>query len=59
MRAKNMGRSELLSWINQTIQSDYSKIEQFSDGVGLCQILDAFFDNVKPEVMKLKCIAYN
>lgn len=56
MRAKNMGRSELLTWVNQIIQADYVKIESFSDGVGLCQILDAFFDNVKPEVIKIKCI---
>ena len=54
MRAKKLGRSELLAWVNGIVQSDYSKIENFSDGVGLCQIIDAFFNNVTPEVMKLK-----
>jgi len=43
MRAKKLGRHKLLSWINGLTQSDYSKIENLSDGVGFCQILDAFY----------------
>jgi RP/EB family microtubule-associated protein len=45
MRAKKMGRNELLSWLNRITQSDYSKIENLSDGVAYCQIMDAFFEN--------------
>jgi hypothetical protein len=29
---------ELLDWLNEFIQSDYSKIEQLSDSVGYCQV---------------------
>ena len=31
MRAKKCGRSELLAWVNSITQSDYPKIEYFSD----------------------------
>ena len=54
MRAKKCGRSELLAWVNSITQSDYPKIEYFSDAVAMCQIIDAFFENVTPEIMKLK-----
>ncbi len=46
MRAKKLGRNELLSWINSIVQSDYTKIENLSDGVGFCQLFDAFYPNV-------------
>ena len=52
--AKKLGRSELLNWINSITQSDYPKIENLSDGVGYCQIMDAFFNNCGNEIMKLK-----
>jgi hypothetical protein len=31
---------ELLDWLNEFIQSDYSKIEQLSDAVGYCQVIN-------------------
>lgn len=40
MKAKNLGRLELLAWINDIIDADYPKIENCSDGIGYCQILD-------------------
>jgi microtubule-associated protein, RP/EB family len=46
MRAKKLGRHELLSWANQLTQSDYPKIENLSDGVAFCQIFDAFYPNI-------------
>ena len=52
MKSKKLGRSELLSWVNKTVESDYIKIEDLSDGVGFCQIIDAFFKNVSKD-MKL------
>ena len=52
--AKKLGRSELLNWVNSVTQSDYPKIENLSDGVGYCQIMDAFFNNCTTEIMKLK-----
>lgn len=58
MRAKKLGRHELLSWINNTTQSDYPKIENLSDGVAFCQVLDTFFEN-SCEITKIKCILIN
>ena len=40
MKAKNLGRLELLAWINEIIDADYPKIETCSDGIAFLQILD-------------------
>ncbi len=59
MRSKKLGRHELLNWVNTITQSDYSKIENLSDGVAFCQIFDAFFPNqfnlnqLKRKIMRL------
>ena len=53
MRAKKLGRHKLLSWVNSITQSDYSKIENLSDGISFCQIIDAFYPNIC-ELNKLK-----
>lgn len=36
MKAKNLGRLELLSWLNDIAETDYPKIEMCSDGIGYC-----------------------
>ena len=59
MKSKKLGRSELLNWVNKTIESDYMKIEDLSDGVGFCQIIDAFFKNVSKEMNGLIFNAIN
>ena len=59
MKSKKLGRSELLNWVNKTIEADYIKIEDLSDGVGFCQIIDAFFKNVSREMNNLKLNAIN
>jgi RP/EB family microtubule-associated protein len=53
MRAKKLGRHDLLLWINTLTQSDYTKIENLSDGVAFCQVFDAFYPDC--ELSKLKC----
>lgn len=35
------GRLELLQWLNELTDCDYSKVELCADGVGYCQIIDA------------------
>ena len=45
MKAKNLGRLELLAWVNDLIDTDYPKIETLSDGIAYCQILDSMFPN--------------
>ena len=59
MKSKKLGRSELLNWVNKTVESDYVRIEDLSDGVGFCQIMDAFFKNVSREMNNLKLNAIN
>ena len=41
------------------MESDYIKIEDLSDGVGFCQIIDAFFKNISKEMNSLKLNAIN
>ena len=59
MKSKKLGRSELLNWVNKTVETDYIKIEDLSDGVGFCQIIDAFFKNISKEMNGLKLNAIN
>ena len=54
MKSKKLGRSELLNWINKTTECEYLKIEDLSDGVGFCQIIDAFFKEISHELNSLK-----
>jgi microtubule-associated protein, RP/EB family len=41
MKARNLGRLELLAWINEVTECDYPKVELCSDSIGYCQVLDA------------------
>jgi RP/EB family microtubule-associated protein len=41
MKARNLGRLELLAWINEVTEADYPKVELCSDAIAFCQILDA------------------
>jgi RP/EB family microtubule-associated protein len=59
MKSKKLGRSELLSWLNKTVESEYLKVEDLSDGVGFCQILEAFFKNISHELNTLKLNSIN
>jgi len=45
MKARNLGRLELLAWLNDFAETDYPKIEKCSDGVGYAQIFDAIHPN--------------
>ena len=55
MKAKNLGRLELLSWLNETIDADYPKIELCSDAIGYCQVIDA----INPGVVPLQKLNFN
>ena len=54
MKSKKLGRSELLNWINKTTECEYLKIEDLSDGIGFCQVIDAFYKEVSHELNSLK-----
>ncbi len=36
-------RSELLAWLNELLQINYTKIEQCGTGAAYCQILDSIY----------------
>ena len=58
MKAKNLGRLELLAWVNDVVDADYPKIENLSDGIAYCQILDY----IKPgsgNIIQLHKLNYN
>ena len=58
MKAKNLGRLELLAWINDLVDADYPKIENCSDGVAYCQILDYLFPR-KSQLINLQKLNYS
>lgn len=39
-------RSELLSWLNQTLCLDYTKVEQCGTGAAYCQLIDSIYADV-------------
>ena len=50
-------RSELLQWVNSLLQTDYTKIEQCSNGVPYLKLLPSLFGNVSGIVSKGKMTA--
>ena len=54
MKSKKLGRSELLGWLNKTVEAEYLKVEDLSDGVGFCQIIEAFYKGCSHELNTLK-----
>ena len=54
MKSKKLGRSELLGWLNKTVEAEYLKVEDLSDGVGFCQIIEAFYKGCSHEINTLK-----
>jgi len=41
--SKIVGKKELLDWINQTLNLNYSKVEECANGAAFCQIMDSIF----------------
>ena len=58
-QAKNLGRLELLAWLNDLAETDYPKIEACSDAVGFCQVLDAIAPNSQMPLHRLRFNASN
>ena len=46
MKAKNLGRLELLNWVNEIVEADYPKVEMCSDAIAYCQVLDALHPQI-------------
>jgi len=37
----NLGKGELLGWINDLIEAEYMSVEMLADGIAYAQVLDA------------------
>eukprot|EP01086_Lenisia_limosa_P013069 TRINITY_DN41868_c0_g1_i1.p1 TRINITY_DN41868_c0_g1~~TRINITY_DN41868_c0_g1_i1.p1 ORF type:complete len:258 (+),score=92.71 TRINITY_DN41868_c0_g1_i1:67-840(+) len=46
--AFHVGRTELLNFVNELLQTNYTKVEQFASGAPHCAILDAVFPGKVP-----------
>ncbi|CAJ0587793.1 unnamed protein product, partial [Mesorhabditis spiculigera] len=51
----NISRTELLAWVNDSLQSSFSKIEEMSTGTGYCLFTDMLFNGQIP----LKRVKWN
>ncbi|OQR85357.1 microtubule-associated protein, RP/EB family [Achlya hypogyna] len=48
LKARGIGRFELLSWLNEFLETDYTKIEHLADGIAYCQIFDVLYPGKVP-----------
>lgn len=52
---ENLSRHELLGWVNDCLQSNFTKIEQLGMGAAYCQFMDLLF----PGSANLKKVKWN
>lgn len=52
---ENLSRHEMLEWVNDCLQAQFSKIEQLHNGAGYCLFMDILF----PGVVPLKKVKWN
>lgn len=57
--SRNLGRLELLAWLNELVETDYPKVEMCSDGIAYCQVLDAIHPGGTVPLHKLNFNAKN
>lgn len=50
-----MSRHELLSWVNDTLGVNYSKVEQFASGAAACQLCDVIW----PGAVQMKKVKFD
>ncbi|XP_058834370.1 microtubule-associated protein RP/EB family member 1-like [Topomyia yanbarensis] len=50
----NMSRMDMLAWVNQTLMSDFKKVEELCTGAAYCQLMDVLF----PGCIPLKRVKY-
>lgn len=44
-----VSRADLLAWLNELLQLNYTKIEQCGTGGAYCQILDSIYGSLRPD----------
>ncbi|KAG8772498.1 hypothetical protein FRC12_003038 [Ceratobasidium sp. 428] len=53
MAAVGESRTELLQWLNELLQLNYSKVEQCGTGGAYCQIVDSIYGDVPMQKVKM------
>ncbi|CAD5118886.1 DgyrCDS7562 [Dimorphilus gyrociliatus] len=53
--AENLSRHDILVWINETLDANYSKIEELCSGAAYCQLMDLLFI----DAISLKRVKFN
>ncbi|KAH9100240.1 hypothetical protein LEN26_016040 [Aphanomyces euteiches] len=48
LKARGIGRLELLNWLNEFLETDYTKIEHLADGIAYCQVFDVLYPGKVP-----------
>lgn len=49
-------RTELIQWLNELLQLNYTKVEQCGTGAAYCQILDSIYGSLlDPAVIDVFC----
>ncbi|XP_059172590.1 microtubule-associated protein RP/EB family member 1-like isoform X1 [Physella acuta] len=51
----NLSRHDMIAWINDTLQTSYTKIEELCSGAAYCQFMDLLF----PGSLSLKKVKFN
>lgn len=52
---ENLSRHEMLAWVNDCLQSNYTRIEDMSTGAAYCQFTDLLF----PGQLQMKKVKWN
>ncbi|ESP05310.1 hypothetical protein LOTGIDRAFT_177133 [Lottia gigantea] len=53
--AENLSRHDILKWVNDSLETNYSKIEELCSGAAYCQFMDLLF----PDSIPLRKIKFN
>lgn len=53
--AENLSRHDILAWVNDSLQTNYGKIEELCTGAAYCQFMDMLF----PGTVPLKRVKFN
>ena len=53
--ATGESRTELLQWLNDLLQINYTKIEQCGSGAAYCQVLDSIYGAPPRRPLRARC----
>ena len=51
---ENLSRHEMLAWVNDCLQTRYTKVEELCSGAAYCQFMDMLFGSAAVSLKKVK-----